>query len=129
VSNVAAVDVASGAGLRRRRSRPGPRTGPGHRPIEQLLQRGGALRRPSDPAWAIRIAPEDGPAEPADATSFYPTFLYESLWDLLLCLASLGIARRFCERLKGGDVFLLYVYLYSVGRFLVETLRIDRLSS
>ena len=48
----------------------------------------------------------------ADVTSFYPTFLYESLWDALMCLlASPGIARRFCERVKGGDVFLLYVCL------------------
>jgi prolipoprotein diacylglyceryltransferase len=36
--------------------------------------------RPSDLAWAIRIAPEDRPTEFADVTSFYPTFLYESLW-------------------------------------------------
>jgi prolipoprotein diacylglyceryltransferase len=35
------------------------------------------------------------------------------------------VARRFSERLKAGDVFILYVSLYSVGRFLVETLRVD----
>jgi phosphatidylglycerol:prolipoprotein diacylglycerol transferase len=73
---------------------------------------------------AIRTAPEDGPKEFADVTSFYPTFLYESLWDALMCLlASPGIARRFCERVKGGAVFLLYICLYSMGRFLVETPR------
>ena len=38
-------------------------------------------------------------------------------------LASPGIARRFCERVKGGAVFLLYICLYSMGRFLVGTLR------
>jgi phosphatidylglycerol---prolipoprotein diacylglyceryl transferase len=81
--------------------------------------------RPSDLPWAIGIAPENRPTEFADATSFHPTFLYESLWDVLVCLALLWVARRFSERLKGGDVFVLYVSLYSVGRFLVETLRID----
>ena len=81
--------------------------------------------RPSDLPWAIGIAPENRPTEFADATSFHPTFLYESLWDVLVCLALLWVARRFSEHLKGGDVFVLYVSLYSVGRFLVETLRID----
>ena len=81
--------------------------------------------QPSDLPWAIRIAPLRRPTEYADATSFHPTFLYESLWDVLVCLVLLWIARRFSERLRIGDVFLLYVCLYSVGRFLVEILRID----
>ena len=86
--------------------------------------------RPSDLPWAIRIAPENriapiGPTRFADATSFHPTFFYESMWDLLVCLVLLWVARRFSERLKAGDLFVLYVSLYSVGRFFVETLRID----
>jgi len=81
--------------------------------------------RPSNLPWAVRIAPENRPMEFADAETFPPTFLYESLWDLLVCLALLWIARRFANRLRNGDVMLLYVSLYSVGRFFVETLRID----
>ncbi len=86
--------------------------------------------RPSDLPWAIRIAPENriapiGPVQFADATSFHPTFFYESVWDLLIALALLWVARIFADRLKKGDVFVLYVSLYSVGRFFVETLRID----
>jgi phosphatidylglycerol:prolipoprotein diacylglycerol transferase len=81
--------------------------------------------RPSDLPWAIRIAPENRPAEFADAEAFHPTFLYEALWDLLVCLALLLVARRFAHRLRDGDVILLYVSLYSVGRFFVETLRVD----
>ena len=81
--------------------------------------------RPSDLPWAIRIAPENRPAEFADATSFHPTFLYESIWDLLVCLALLFFARRFANRLREGDIVLLYLSLYSVGRFFVETLRVD----
>ena len=81
--------------------------------------------RPSDLPWAIRISPENRPVEFADATSFHPTFLYESIWNLLACLLLLWIARRFAARLKDGDVVLIYVSLYSVGRFFVETLRID----
>jgi phosphatidylglycerol:prolipoprotein diacylglycerol transferase len=81
--------------------------------------------RPSDLPWAIRISPENRPTEFADATSFHPTFLYESIWDLLVCLVLLWIARRFASRLRDGDILLLYTSLYSVGRFFVETLRID----
>ena len=81
--------------------------------------------RPSNLPWAIRITPENRPAEYADVTSFHPTFLYESIWDLLVCLALLWITRRFANRLRDGDILVLYVSLYSVGRFFVETLRID----
>ena len=81
--------------------------------------------RPSDLPWAIRIAPENRPPEFADSEAFHPTFLYESLWDILVCLVLLLLARRLASRLRDGDVFLLYVSLYSVGRFFVETLRVD----
>ncbi len=81
--------------------------------------------RPSSLPWAIEIAPENRPAGFADAAAFHPTFLYESIWNLLVCLVLLWVARRFADRLKDGDVFLLYVSLYSVGRFFVEALRID----
>ena len=82
--------------------------------------------RPSDLPWAIYVAPQNRPVEFADATSFHPTFLYEAVWDVLVCLVLLWVARRFSERLKAGDVFILYVGLYSLGRFFVETLRVDQ---
>jgi phosphatidylglycerol---prolipoprotein diacylglyceryl transferase len=81
--------------------------------------------RPSDLPWAIEIAPENRPPGYSDAVSFHPTFLYESIWDVLVCLILLFVARRFANSLKNGDILLLYVCLYSVGRFFVETLRID----
>ena len=81
--------------------------------------------RPSDLPWAIRIAPQNRPPQFANVESFQPTFLYESIWDLLVCFALLWIARRFATRLRDGDVMLLYVCLYSFGRFFVETLRVD----
>jgi phosphatidylglycerol---prolipoprotein diacylglyceryl transferase len=82
--------------------------------------------RPSDLPWAIYIAPQNRPPQYADATSFHPTFLYEAIWDVLVCLVLLWVSRRFSGRLKAGDVFMLYVSLYSVGRFFVETLRVDQ---
>jgi prolipoprotein diacylglyceryl transferase len=81
--------------------------------------------RPSELPWAIRIAPENRPAGFEEAETFHPTFLYESLWNLLVFFALLYIARRFASSLKTGDVALLYVALYSTGRSLMELLRID----
>ena len=81
--------------------------------------------RPSDLPWAIRIAPENRPSGFEDAAAFHPTFLYESIWNVLVFFVLLCVARRFASRLKDGDIFLLYVSLYSVGRFFVEALRID----
>ena len=82
--------------------------------------------RPSDLPWAIEISPENRPPGFKDAVSFHPTFLYESIWDILVCLILLYVARRFAHSLKNGDILLLYVCLYSVGRFFVEMLRIDQ---
>jgi phosphatidylglycerol---prolipoprotein diacylglyceryl transferase len=81
--------------------------------------------RPSDLPWAIRISPDNRPVQFADAETFHPTFLYESVWNLLAGLLLLYLARRFADRLRDGDVVLLYLCLYSVGRFFVETLRVD----
>jgi len=84
--------------------------------------------RPSKLPWAIEISPENRQSVPerfADATTFHPTFLYESIWNLLGCLLLLYLARRFSGWLLEGDLMMIYVSFYSVGRFFVEALRID----
>ncbi|MGI8649032.1 MAG: prolipoprotein diacylglyceryl transferase [Rubrobacter sp.] len=81
--------------------------------------------RPTDLPWAIRIAPENRPLGYADATTFHPTFLYESILNVLICLALLYIARRFVGWLRAGDIFIIYVALYTTIRVFMETLRID----
>ncbi len=37
----------------------------------------------------------------------------------------LWISRRFGDRLKNGDIFLIYLIVYPVGRFLLDFLRLD----
>ena len=81
--------------------------------------------RPSSLPWAIEIAPENRPPSFTNEATFHPTFLYESIWNVLVFLILLFVARRFADSLKNGDIALLYVCLYSVGRFFVETLRVD----
>jgi len=54
---------------------------------------------------------------------FQPTFLYESLWCLLVALALVLVDRRFS--LARGQIFALYGMLYTIGRLLIEILRDD----
>ena len=62
---------------------------------------------------------------PVETTRFHPTFLYESLWNLLGFVLLLWIGRRFAHRLRDGDVFFLYMIWYPAGRFWVELFRPD----
>lgn len=56
--------------------------------------------------------------------TFQPTFLYESLWCLLVALALVLIDRRFS--LAKGQIFALYGMLYTIGRGLIEMVRTDQ---
>ena len=79
--------------------------------------------RPTDLPWGLEIDPAFRPARFADAETFHPTFLYESLWCIGVALVLLWADRRF--RMGHGRVFALYVALYTVGRGWIETLRVD----
>lgn len=54
-----------------------------------------------------------------------PTFLYESLWDLIGFIILLIFRRR--EYTKVGQITGLYFMWYSVGRFIIESMRTDSL--
>ncbi|HYK95011.1 MAG TPA: prolipoprotein diacylglyceryl transferase [Candidatus Dormibacteraeota bacterium] len=56
---------------------------------------------------------------------FQPMFLYESLSGLLGALALIWIARRFAERLRPGDLLLLFLIWFGCVRFVVESLKAD----
>jgi prolipoprotein diacylglyceryl transferase len=73
--------------------------------------------------WGLRIDTDHLPVGYAAGTTFHPTFLYESLWNFLLCIALLRIDHRF--RLRPGRLFAMYVVGYAAGRFWIEGLRID----
>ncbi|MBN6186914.1 prolipoprotein diacylglyceryl transferase [Aneurinibacillus sp. BA2021] len=56
---------------------------------------------------------------------YHPTFLYESVWNLIGVILLLVIRR--VVALRRGDLFLSYVIWYSIGRFFIEGLRTDSL--
>jgi len=59
-----------------------------------------------------------------NGTLYHPTFLYESVWNLLVFIGLL-ILRKY-NPLR-GEVFLSYLIFYSIGRFFIEGLRTDSL--
>ncbi|MBQ6811805.1 MAG: prolipoprotein diacylglyceryl transferase [Agathobacter sp.] len=54
----------------------------------------------------------------------HPTFLYESMWNFCLLIILLVYWKH---RKFNGEVFLLYLLGYGVGRFWIESLRTDQL--
>jgi phosphatidylglycerol:prolipoprotein diacylglycerol transferase len=70
---------------------------------------------PTDLPWGIMI----------DGVKVHPTFLYESIWNLLVFGFLLWYRRK--KATVEGEIYLLYLILYSVGRFFIEGLRTDSL--
>lgn len=56
--------------------------------------------------------------------SVHPTFLYEFLWNLGVFAFLMWFRKR--KKLH-GEVFMLYMALYALGRFWIEGLRVDSL--
>jgi prolipoprotein diacylglyceryl transferase len=69
---------------------------------------------PTDLPWGIMV----------DGVKVHPTFLYESIWNLLVFLFLIWYRKK--SKVE-GEIFLLYVILYSVARFFIEGLRTDSL--
>lgn len=59
-----------------------------------------------------------------DGVFHHPTFLYESMWNLVVFAFLLFLRRLNPYR---GELFLSYVIAYSIGRYFIEGLRTDSL--
>jgi prolipoprotein diacylglyceryl transferase len=78
---------------------------------------------PTTLPWALRVDPEHRPERYASSATFHPTFLYESLYDLVVVALLLWLSRR--RALRTGSIVLAYLALYGLGRFFLELLRTD----
>jgi len=72
-----------------------------------------------------RIAPYTDLARYPESILFHPTFLYESLAALFLCLLLIWIADKYQAKRKEGDLLISYLIGYSIIRFFTEFLRPD----
>ena len=78
---------------------------------------------PTSLPWGLEIDPSHRPPDYAQYSTFQPTFLYESLWDLAGVGVLLLTGRRF--RIRTPGLFCLYVAWYTFGRTFEELLRTD----
>ena len=59
-----------------------------------------------------------------NGTYYHPTFLYESIWNIVGVIILLSLRK---VNLRRGELFLTYVIWYSIGRYYIEGLRTDSL--
>ena len=80
---------------------------------------------PTDLPWGLEITRESQriAAGYPDATTFHPTFLYESLWNVGIVVFLLWVEKRVSWR--RGRLFTVYMVLYGIIRFLTELIRTD----
>lgn len=60
-----------------------------------------------------------------DGVTYQPTFLYESLWNILIFVLLIYMRRQWNP--IRGEIFLTYAIMYSIGRFFIEGMRTDSL--
>ena len=77
--------------------------------------------RPFSGPWALEIPLSKRPIGYLKYETFHPTFLYEAIWCLLVAALLIWLT----SKLRAGQGFAIYVALYCVGRFAIESLRID----
>lgn len=77
--------------------------------------------KPLNAPWALEVPVQYRPSGYSAFETFHPTFLYESLWCVVLAFALMRIGKR----LAPGQIFSLYVMVYSIGRLVIEPIRID----
>jgi phosphatidylglycerol:prolipoprotein diacylglycerol transferase len=89
-----------------------------------------AFGLPTDLPWKLTIPFANRPVEFLDTSTFHPTFLYESLWNLGVLVLLLVLFRRASQgslNLPAGALSCVYLLSYSTGRLWIEGLRIDPL--
>jgi prolipoprotein diacylglyceryl transferase len=78
---------------------------------------------PTNLPWGLEIDAVHRPDDYAEAATFHPTFLYESLWNIGIVLFLLWVERR--VGMRRGRLFTIYMVSYGVIRFLTELVRTD----
>ena len=89
-----------------------------------------AFGLPTDLPWKLTIPFANRPVQFLDQTTFHPTFLYESLWNLGVVVLLLVLFQRGLKgqlKLPAGALSCVYLLSYSTGRLWIEGLRIDPL--
>jgi len=79
---------------------------------------------PTTLPWGLEIDVAHRPAAYLSSATFHPTFLYESLWNLLVTIPLILLLER-RGKLARGSAIGVYLIVYGVIRFLTELIRTD----
>jgi len=80
---------------------------------------------PSNLPWAVEIDPNIAAAAGYPGfTTFHPTFLYESLWNIVFT-AGIILWLEYRGKLAKGASIAMYLIIYGTGRFIMELMRTD----
>ena len=99
-------------------------------PLGQAIGRWGnffnseAFGLPTNLPWKLYIAPQYRPEAFLNFEYFHPTFLYESILDIVVFAFLILMFKKYKADSK-GQITALYLILYAVCRFFIEFLRTD----
>lgn len=82
-----------------------------------------AFGAPTNLPWKLFIPISHRPTEFINYEFFHPTFLYESILDILIFVLLLVLFKRLSK--TPGLIACIYLILYSFARILVESCRVD----
>ena len=80
---------------------------------------------PTNLPWKIFIEPAYRLVGFEAVETYHPLFAYETILNFAIMIFLLWLARRFANTLKTGDLFLVYIGVYSFARLSLEFLRLD----
>ena len=81
---------------------------------------------PTTLPWALSVPKFDRPYGYLNFETYHPTFLYELIWCSVAAFLLIKLPGKMKNIIKHpGDLFALYVLLYTTGRLWIEALRID----
>ena len=89
-----------------------------------------AFGSPTNLPWKLFIPPSRRPLEYLKYDYFHPTFIYESIWNLLVFILLIYLffwGLKQGKKIKLGTIALVYLVAYSSGRIWIEALRTDSL--
>ncbi|MEW6401500.1 MAG: prolipoprotein diacylglyceryl transferase [Chloroflexota bacterium] len=80
---------------------------------------------PTNLPWRLYVDPTHRLKSFESMEYYHPLFAYESILNFANMFFLIWISRRFANRLKPGDVFLVYLIIYPLIRFSLDFLRLD----
>ncbi len=89
-----------------------------------------AFGAPTNLPWRLYIPVQNRPIAYLTSEYFHPTFLYESVWNVMVFILLLSLffwGLKHPNRFSVGTLSLVYLIAYSSGRIWIEALRTDSL--